>query len=90
MATRETTLPSIPDPNMIAGINEDLRSCLSAIKEIIEIREGRRANDDDRVVIRKDLARIGINKKALDTDQPSYDFTDEGIIDEKVNRVITK
>lgn len=74
MATRETKLPSIPD--IPDRLNEDLRAFLSSIKEIIEIREGRRAEKLDKILIRKDLSKIGINVSALDSDNPSYDLSD--------------
>jgi len=74
MATRATKLPSLPDPNMIDGINEDLKSFLRSIKEIIEVREGRRASDLDTVLTRRDLEKIGIDVRALNEDSPSYNF----------------
>jgi len=72
MATRETKIPSIGD--VPDGLNEDLTSFLSAIKERLEIREGR-ANDLDRVLLRRDLSKIGIDVKSLIKEPPSYSLS---------------
>jgi hypothetical protein len=73
MASRETALPSIPDISTVKNVDPTLLSFLNAIKERVEIREGR-AQDLDRAVTRRDLSRIGINLGSLKDDYPSYDF----------------
>lgn len=69
MATRETKLPSIPA--VPDDLSEEMTAFLSAVKEKIEIREGR-ANDLDKVLLRRDLSKIGIDVNSLIQDPGSY------------------
>lgn len=72
MATRETKIPSIPD--VPDNLSEDMASFLSAIKEGLEIREGR-ADPLDRTLLRRDLSKIGIDVNSLIKDPASYSFS---------------
>lgn len=72
MATRETKIRSIP--GVPDGLSEDMTDFLSAVKEILEVREGNRANLLDKTLLRSDLRKIGIDPNTLNQDDPSYVF----------------
>lgn len=68
--SQKPSIPSIRPSN----INEEIWKYLSAIKEIIENYEGIRGVDDDRILTRKDMKRIGLSTTSLDSDSGSYSF----------------
>lgn len=58
-------LPGIPDPG--PGPDPQARAVLNALKEIVEVREGRRGNPLDRAVTMRDLVELGLVEKEAAT-----------------------
>lgn len=56
------------------GINEDTWKYLKNIQEILDQYEGLLGDDDDKIITRKDLKRLGIPMSALNTDIGTYNF----------------
>lgn len=60
-------LPGIPDPG--PGPDPQARAALNALKEIVEVREGRRGNPLDRAVTLRDLVQLGLIEEEAATGQ---------------------
>ena len=76
MAT--TTLPDkIPVPSIPSvpnGTTEDMRSFLSAVKTLLETREGVVGDEMNAVVLKRDIQNLGIAYQFLFDDTPNYEF----------------
>ena len=67
-------LPHIPDVRALVHADPILIDAITALKEHIEVLHGKRGSEDDAAVLVGDLAKIGIDKKALNTNRPTYNL----------------
>ena len=84
MSNDTTNVPAIP---ALSGITDpEIRKVLTAIKELLEVRDGRRGNELDQFVKIRDITDAGIaqyhtnRKKVLRPDERMGDYTPPSVL----------